>query len=238
MPAAEAIYTYLSANPESNLANILSEKQQARKFKMIAEDILQNFLEKPTYDCDPARVFLREILAGVCLEMTLKSCSKPEWINGWIVYLLEEGEPDFSQAIDAGMGNGDDLLSSGFTDIDGNLGNVNLAKAPKSQNERQKQETRRHKKRLSRAEEAMEEAMEEAKRLSQLIAEEDAKRLQTQERLLDVAPTSVAAAVLDNAALNLDAAPRQSKANAVVNHNASFFKEWSCRTIVAPSASC
>ncbi|PMD57020.1 uncharacterized protein K444DRAFT_654149 [Hyaloscypha bicolor E] len=207
VPAAEAIYTYLSANPESNLANILSEKQQARKFKMIAEDILQNFLEKPAYDCDPARVFLREILAGVCLEMTLKSCSKPEWINGWIVYLLEEGEPDFSQAIDAGMGNGDDLLSSGFTDIDGYLGNVNLAKAPKSQNERQKQETRRHKKRLSRAEEAMEEAMEEAKRLSQLIAEEDAKRLQTQERLLDVAPTSVAAAVLDNAALNLDAAP-------------------------------
>ena len=142
---------------------------------MIAEDILQNFLEKQAYQCDPARIFLREVWASLVLEMTLKTCSKPEWINGWIVYLLEEGEPDFSQAIDAGMGNGDDLLSNSFTDIDGNLGNINLAKAPRSQNEKQKQETRRHKKRLSKAEEAMEEAMEEAKRLSQLIAEEDAK---------------------------------------------------------------
>ncbi|KAE9378062.1 hypothetical protein N431DRAFT_435227 [Stipitochalara longipes BDJ] len=206
VPAAEAIYTYLSANPESNLANILSEKQQSRKFKMIAEDILQNFLEKSAYDCDPARIFLKEILAGLCLEMTLKSCSKPEWINGWIVYLLEEGEPDFSQVIDAGMGDGDPLLSSGFSDLDGNLGNISLAKAPKSQNEKQKQETRRHKKRLSRAEEAMEEAMEEAKRLSQLIAEEDAKKLQFQER-----PLELAGPVSNNTPSNLYAAPITSQ---------------------------
>lgn len=207
VPAAEAIYTYLSANPESNLANILNEKQQTKKFKMIAEDILQNFLEKPAYDCDPARIFLREILAGLCLEMTLKSCSKPEWINGWIVYLLEEGEPDFSQAIDAGMGNGGDLLGSGFTDIDGNLGNISLAKTPKSQNERQKQETKRHKKRLSKAEEAMEEAMEEAKRLSQLIAEEDAKRLQSQDGSVEAGGISLATAVSDNTTLHMDTAP-------------------------------
>jgi hypothetical protein len=208
IPVAEAIYTYLSANPESNLANILNERQQARKFKMIAEDILQNFLEKSTYDCDPARMFLREILGGLCLEMTLKSCSKPEWINGWIVYLLEEGEPDFSQAIDAGMGNGDGLLSNGFTDIDGNVGNIGLAKAPKSQMERQKQETKRHKKRLSKAEEAMEEAMEEAKRLSQLIAEEEAKKAQIPDKSLEAATRSLAAALSDNGhTLNLGAAP-------------------------------
>lgn len=207
LPAAEAIYTYLSANPESNLANILNEKQQARKFKMIAEDILQNFLEKPAYAYDPARIFLREILAGLCLEMTLKSCSKPEWINGWIVYLLEEGEPDLSQAIDAGMGNGDDMLSSGFTDIDGNLGNISLAKAPKSQIESQKQEIKRHKKRLSKAEEAMEEAIEEAKRLSQLIAEEDAKRLQDQDTRGEAAASPLTAAVSHNAPLDFNAAP-------------------------------
>ncbi len=207
LPAAEAIYTYLSANPESNLANILNEKQQARKFKMIAEDILQNFLEKPAYDYDPARIFLREILAGLCLEMALKSCSKPEWINGWIVYLLEEGEPDLSQAIDAGMGNGDDMLSSGFTDIDGNLGNISLAKAPKSQVESQKQEIKRHKKRLSKAEEAMEEAMEEAKRLSQLIAEEDAKRLQDHDTRGEAAASPLTAAVSHDAPLDFNTAP-------------------------------
>ncbi|KAH8685923.1 PXA domain-containing protein [Tricladium varicosporioides] len=177
VPTTEAVYTYLSANPESNLANILNEKQQTKKFKLIAEDILQNFLEKNAYDCDPARTFLREILAGIVLEMTLKSCSKPEWLNGWIVYLLEEGEPDISQAIDAGMGTD---LSSPFHDLDGNMGNINLAKVSGSKSESQNQESKKHKKRLSKAEEAMEEAMEEAKRLSQLIAEEEAKNSQNQ----------------------------------------------------------
>jgi hypothetical protein len=190
IPPVEAVYTYLSSNPESNLANVLSQKQQAKKFKMIAEDILENFLEKPAYACDPARIFLREIFAGIVLEMTLQSCSKPEWINGWIVYLLEEGEPDISQAIDAGVN--PDPFSG---DIDGNIGSIGLAKAPKSQ--AKKQEEKRHKKRLSKAEEAMEEAMEEAKRLSQLIAEDDAKRLrvadrpQTSDETTEAAPTPV-----------------------------------------------
>ncbi|MDA4132692.1 MAG: PXA domain-containing protein, partial [Thaumarchaeota archaeon] len=86
-PAADAVYSYLASNPESSLSNLLSQRQQAGKFRMVAEDLL-GFLDQPTYDCDPARVFLREVLAGVVLEMTLQTCSKPEWINGWIVFLL------------------------------------------------------------------------------------------------------------------------------------------------------
>ncbi|KAL3424379.1 hypothetical protein PVAG01_03660 [Phlyctema vagabunda] len=168
---AEAINTYLSANPDSNLANVLNEKQHTRKFKMIADDILQNFLEKPAYECEPARIFLREILAGVVLEMTLKSCSKPEWINGWIVYLLEDGEPDISQAIDAGVSGGRSEFTSAFDGFDGNIGTIGLPKEEK----KKEQEVKIHKKRLSKAEEAMEEAMNEAKRLSQLIADEEKK---------------------------------------------------------------
>ena len=185
IPALEAVNTYLSSNPESNLANILNQKQQTKKFKMVAEDVLENFLEKSAYGCDPARIFLREIFAGIVLEMTLQSCSKPEWINGWIVYLLEEGEPDLSQAIDAGVNGGSDP----FMGIDGDFGNVGIAKAPKSQ--AKKQEEKRHKKRLSKAEEAMEEAMEEAKRLSQLIAEEDAKKLREAETPSEEPPKSL-----------------------------------------------
>ncbi|KAG9234803.1 putative meiotically up-regulated gene protein [Amylocarpus encephaloides] len=194
VPAAEAVYTYLSANPDSNLANVLNEKQHMKKFRMVADDILHNFLEKPAYDCDPSRVFLREILAGVVLDMTLKSCSKPEWINGWILYLLEEGEPDFSQAIDVGMGNEPNLSNLG--DIDGNVGNIGLAK-PVNSPAAQNQETKKHQKRLSKAEEAMEEAMSEAKRLSQLIAEEDAKA-KVSEKPLDDAPASLVKAVEKN----------------------------------------
>jgi hypothetical protein len=175
---AEAVYTYLSANPESNLANVLSRKQQAKKFKMIAEDILVNFLEKPAYGCDPARTFLREILANVVLEMTLKSCSKPEWINGWIVYLLEEGEPDISQAIDEAMNNTNGSGDYSLEAIEGNIGSMSVSKPsrPRKPNSEDKREDKRHKKRLSKAEEAMEEAMEEAKRLSRLIAEDEANK--------------------------------------------------------------
>ncbi|EPE27821.1 PX [Glarea lozoyensis ATCC 20868] len=189
VPAAEAVYTYLSANPDSNLANVLNEKQHMKKFRMIADDILQNFLEKPAYACDPARLFLREILAGVVLDMTLKSCSKPEWINGWIVHLLEDGEPDFSQAIDVGMGNVPDV--STLSDIDGNVGNIGLAKSPATPSI---QEFKKHQKRLSKAEEAMEEAMEEAKRLSQLMAEEDANK-QAIRKPVDNVPKALVAGV-------------------------------------------
>jgi hypothetical protein len=199
VPALEAVNTYLSSNPESNLANILNQRQQTKKFKMIAEDILENFLEKSAYGCDPARIFLREIFAGIVLEMTLQSCSKQEWINGWIVYLLEEGEPDLSQAIDAGVNGGSDP----FMGIDGDFGNIGIAKTPKSQ--AKKQEEKRHKKRLSKAEEAMEEAMEEAKRLSQLIAEEDAKKLRETEKPFEP-PRSLTAVEQSAQALELKTA--------------------------------
>lgn len=213
VPAVEAVCTYLSANPDSSLANVLSEKQQSKKFKMVAEDILKTFLEKSTYDCDPARTFLREILAGLVLKSSLESCSKPEWINGWIVYLLEDGEPDFSQAIDAGMGGSSsiDKLDVPSYDIDGNVGNVRLAKSSKTQSESQKQELKGHRKRLSKAEEAMEEAMEEAQRLSQLIAEEDAKRAQPEQKPLGDAPTAAAGQSAQSQSLCLDSFDFASK---------------------------
>lgn len=194
LPVAEVVQKYLVANPDSNLANVLNTKQQAKKFKMIAGDILQNFLEKSAHECDPARIFLKEILAGVVLEMTLKSCSRPEWINGWIVYLLEEGEPDINQAIDAGVSNSN--FANAIDVIDGNVGNIGVAKPSKSQ--ATSQEAKRHKKRLSKAEEAMEEAIEEAKRLSKLIAEEDAKKLQKEvQTTLDIPKSPATAAEND-----------------------------------------
>ena len=185
LSVAEVVQKYLATNPDSNLANVLNSKQQAKKFKMIAGDILQNFLEKSSQDCDPARIFLKEVLAGVVLEMTLKSCSRPEWINGWIVYLLEEGEPDLSQVIDAGVDNSANFASA-IDVIDGNVGNIGVARPSKAK--AATQEAKRHKKRLSRAEEAMEEAIEEAKRLSLLIAEEEAKKQQKENRMSVDAP--------------------------------------------------
>jgi hypothetical protein len=182
MTAADAVYNYLAADTDSKLANLLNQKQQASKFKMVAEDLL-GFLDRPTYDCDPARTFMREILAGVILEMTLQSCSKPEWINGWIVYLLEAGEPDFSQAIDVGMQTGPDMNNNAFADIDGNVGNIALAKPSRKSHEAdnlKRKDSMAHKKKLSKADEEMEVAMEEMKRMNQMIAEEEARRVRSE----------------------------------------------------------
>jgi len=220
----EAVHAYLTANPDSSLANVISEEQQAKKFKIIAEDILQSFIDKATYNCDPARTFLKEILAGVVLESTLKSCSKPEWINGWIVYLLENGEPDFNQAIDAGMGVEKEPLSS-LSDFDGNMGNISLAKPKKLKSETaSKQEAQRHKKRLSKAEEAMEEAMEEARRLSRLMAEEDERRAKNKDNetmpIKHDQPTQIASQVHTRQLSEAD--PLSQPASGMGTHSLSY----------------
>ncbi|KKY31458.1 putative px domain-containing protein [Diaporthe ampelina] len=178
MTAPDAVYNYLASNPDSNLSHLLSQRHQASKFKSVAEDLL-GFLDRPTHDCDPARTFLREVLASVILEMSLQTCSKAEWINGWIVYLLEAGEPDFSQAIDVGMQTGPEANNAVFADLDGNVGNIGLTKGNRNsldlEKARRRESAQAHKKKLSKADEEME-VLEEMKRMNQMLLEEDARR--------------------------------------------------------------
>ena len=176
LSTSEAVHLYLEENPDSNLANVLNVDEQQKKFKSIAEDILQTFLDSKAYNCEPVRVFLREILAGTILEMTLKSCSKPDWINGWIVYLLEEGEPDIMNAIDAGVG------GATMKEIKNATAQAELNSSTLSHGNRDVLPADAsaillsHRRKISEAEEAMDQAMLEAKRLSELIAAEDSKR--------------------------------------------------------------
>ncbi|KAG5656341.1 hypothetical protein KAF25_004617 [Fusarium avenaceum] len=181
MTAADAIYNYLASNPECHLANLVNQRQQTAKFKMVAEDLLR-FLDRNSYNCDPARVFLREILANSVLEQSLHTCSQADWINGWIVYLLEAGEPNLNQAIDVGMQRAPEpniAATNVFADLDGNVGNIGIAKPGRSslENERaRRKEPLGHKKKLSKAEEEMDEAMQEMKRMNELIAQEEARQ--------------------------------------------------------------
>lgn len=134
----EAVELYLQENPESNLANMLNIGQQRKKLSTVASDVLHDFLDVKAYDCEPARVFLREIMAKVVLEMTIQSCSTPDWINDLILYLLEGEEPELMNAIDAGVGGAaanekrraiketssdvnvkDTLMPNGYTKVDG-----------------------------------------------------------------------------------------------------------------------
>ncbi|KAI0813176.1 PXA domain-containing protein [Xylaria sp. FL0064] len=169
MTAADAIYNYLATHTEAPLSNLLNQRQQGAKFKMVAEDLL-GFLEKSIYDCDPARAFLREILSTIILEGTLQTCSKAEWINAWIVYLLESGETDLSQAIDEAIQD-----QKAFGDVDGNVGNIGLSRGNRNSYEldRQRRKDIVHKKKLSKADEEMEKATEDMRRLNEMIAEAD-----------------------------------------------------------------
>lgn len=178
MSAVDALYNYRASNPECHLNNLLNQHQQSAKFRTVAEDLLR-FLERNSHNCDAARVFLREILANSVLENALLSCSKTEWINGWIVYLLEAGEPDLNQAIDVGMQTGRDSAPNTFADMDGNVGNVGIAKPSRGSMDADRGRAKGaqgHKKKLSRADEEMEVAMEEMKKINAMIAADDRRR--------------------------------------------------------------
>ncbi|PYH97781.1 hypothetical protein BO71DRAFT_416792 [Aspergillus ellipticus CBS 707.79] len=99
----QIIIRYLEKFPESSLANILAKEQQAKKLNMVAGDILSSFLDSQVYNCPPLRDFLREILSSVLFESTISSLSRPDIINGWIIYLLSRGESEIMTAIDAGV---------------------------------------------------------------------------------------------------------------------------------------
>ncbi|RKF80317.1 putative px domain-containing protein [Golovinomyces cichoracearum] len=168
-PATEAVYSYLFANPESSLANALDKQNQKKKLKIAASDILRNFLDKSIHECNPVRIFLNEILGSLVLESVLKSCSKPEWINGWIVFLLEEGESNLSQAIDAGMEK--DRQDGGPTENTKNAGHAVSVPSLVSIPQREQNGILNSMK-LSKSEQAI----IEARKLSELIAEGEATK--------------------------------------------------------------
>ena len=172
--ASVAVHAFLEANPTSSLANVLDVKQQSRKLNVVAEDILQNFVEPKVYGCEPVRIFLREILAGVVLEMTVTSCSRPEFINDWIIYALEESDTGLLEAIDAGV---DGARVNGSVETPAQTQSGTFAK--RSEPAKTSQATSEHRRTVSRAEGAMDEAMQEARRLTELIAVEEAKKGKT-----------------------------------------------------------
>ena len=172
--ASVAVHAFLEANPTSSLANVLDVKQQSRKLNVVAEDILQNFVEARVYACEPVRIFLREILAGVVLEMTVTSCSRPEFINAWIIYALEESDTGLLEAIDAGV---DGARVNGSVENPAQTESGTFAKRSEPANTAQA--TSEHRRTVSRAEDAMDEAMQEARRLTELIAAEEAKKGKT-----------------------------------------------------------
>lgn len=164
--AQEAIDLYLTARPDSNLGYVVDPDHQMKKLQLVADDILETFLEHKAYNCEFVRVFMREVLSKLILDATANSCSRADWINDWIVYALEDS------LVDAGK-----IASS--TDL-----SVDKLRTPVKQDsiagQKDTAEQIRHRRVVSKAQEAMDDAMQEAARLTQMIAEEDARRTKGQ----------------------------------------------------------
>lgn len=223
--APDSVRRYLEANPSSSLANILDIEQQNSKFRRMAQDILGRYLDPKVNACEPVSVFLQEILGSVILDMTVRSCSRPEFINEWIIYGLEESDTEILQAIDAGVG--------GATANGDAKGSFQAAKdaIPTSQvntldsSDDQMQAKAEHKRTVSRAEEAMDEALREAQRLSELIAAEDVKNQQASGESSSSEETTDAVATPTSSRDDLSAiANSSSSALAVDDERATHFE--------------
>ncbi|KAF2670955.1 hypothetical protein BT63DRAFT_423221 [Microthyrium microscopicum] len=159
----EAIELYLEAKPECNLRYLVDSENQLRKLDLVADDVLETFLDHKTYNCEFIRVFLREIVSKVCLDWSIQNWSRAEYINDWIVYLLEDPPAEAPK---------EEMTSKGTS---------GKAKTSSEASDSQHEETEspeqlRHKRVVSKAQEAMDDAMREAARLTQMIAEEEAKK--------------------------------------------------------------
>ncbi|KAJ5178941.1 hypothetical protein N7492_002151 [Penicillium capsulatum] len=155
--AQTVVEQYLESSPDSSLANVLSREQQQKKLSMIAQDILSGFLDSNAYKCPPVRDFLREVFSGVVLESTVTSLSRPEFINDWIIYLLQDGESELMHAIDAGV---EGARNQGVS-------------APKDLNTSKETAVPSIESQTPQGDKATEDAIQEAKRLSALIASQD-----------------------------------------------------------------
>ena len=169
----DALHRYLEENPNSSLATVLDFEQQDRKLQAVSEDVLEKFLEPKAYVFNPVRLFLREVLAKLIMKATVTTCSKPEFLNTWIVYLLEDvSEPSTENVADAEIIGGAQVLMEDSTSSN----TVMEMNANPGSHESPARKSETHRRTVSRAEIAMEEAMQEAKRLTELIATEEQRR--------------------------------------------------------------
>ena len=162
-----SIACYVEDYPSSALAQLLDQDLQKRKYRLAAEDILQSFLERRLMECHPARTFLHEVLAGIILPMTVDKFSEADWINSWIIFLLDEEVNETNPIAQLGESFQNELETSHLQDREGCEGNT-------------KKEAR-----LSKAEAAMQQAIKEAEELTKMIEEDERRKKSGETRRSD-----------------------------------------------------
>ncbi|KAI7086661.1 hypothetical protein KC356_g4873 [Hortaea werneckii] len=174
----EAVAAYLQLKPDSSLSYMIDQQSQENKLGDISEDILQAYLDPKAYNCPPVHVFLKKVLAQLILGYTVSYCSRPEFINEWIVYGLEESETtkEVMDMVDAGVEGRQPEDSSAKPTRETTTGEPVARDSIDKPAQPKTPERSKHERRMSKAEDAMDEAMKEAKRLTQMMIEEDERK--------------------------------------------------------------
>ncbi|EHA25087.1 hypothetical protein ASPNIDRAFT_211733 [Aspergillus niger ATCC 1015] len=182
-PPEEVVLRYMESSPESGLANILAKDQQKRKLDIIADDILARFLDPNVYGCLLLKDFMREMFVSVLFESTISSLSRPEIINGWIIYLFNEGKSEIMTAIDAGVEGAQEQVVTATRDLNSvnepsSETTSNTSPEPNITGDEIQQET-------ADVDRATVEAKIEAKRLSDMITAHDMQKQSLERAIRD-----------------------------------------------------
>ena len=176
---AEVVSSYIRRNPQSSLAHLLDEKLQQQKLEIAAESLLQSYLDPKAYAFEPARYMLKSVLTISVLRTTLNTCAKAEWINGWIIYLLQDSEPELISALDSGVGQS---LSGKLKESQGQL--EENAAVPRNSQERAAR-WKDERATLTPGQSSIGEAEEEVRKLNALIAEDNLQNDKTRVPIKD-----------------------------------------------------
>lgn len=86
------VQTYISANPKSDLADLVHRGDQDKKLRELSSDIIQQFAPRDLKNSEPVALFLKNIVRSVILWNMVERFSDPDFINEWIIYFLEQKE--------------------------------------------------------------------------------------------------------------------------------------------------
>ena len=196
-----AIATYVEDHPSSALSQLLDQDLQKRKYRLAAEDILQTFTERKVMECNPARIFLHEMLAGMILPITVDKFSEADWINEWIIYFLDEVVPEAVPTIQLG-------------DMAQREGDEVWERHEMGTMEEDKEREKRKEARKSKAEEDLQQAMKEAQELTRMIEEEERRKQSGETMREDPMMGSTSSITSDTAESEIGTAtPLRSRAN-------------------------
>ncbi|KAF3907688.1 hypothetical protein AA313_de0207350 [Arthrobotrys entomopaga] len=83
------IRTYISTYPKSQLSTMLHTGEQNKTLEILASEMISQFAPRDLKNCEPVVTLLRNILRSVILGNMVEKFSDPEFINEWIIHLLE-----------------------------------------------------------------------------------------------------------------------------------------------------